>query len=66
MGPIDSHCHLADAAFAEDLPAVVQRAREAGLGTALCILSADEPDEMARAAVVGAAWPGVAFALAFR
>jgi TatD DNase family protein len=61
---IDSHCHLADEKFAGDLDAVVARAREAGVTTALCILSADEADEVARAAVVRAAWPDVHFAAA--
>ncbi len=61
---IDSHCHLADEAFAADLEAVVARARAAGVARALCILSADEPDEIARAAVVRAAWDGVCFAAA--
>lgn len=62
--PIDSHCHLADQAFAGDLPDVVARARAAGVMSLLCILSADEPDEVARAAVVRAAWPEVRFAAA--
>jgi TatD DNase family protein len=61
---IDSHCHLADEAFAADLEAVVTRAREAGLTSALCILAADDPAELARAPVVGAAWPGIRFATA--
>ena len=61
---IDSHCHLADEKFAGDLDAVVARAREAGVSAALCILSADEPDEVARAATVRAAWPDVHFAAA--
>ena len=61
---VDSHCHLADAAFAGDLDDVVARARAAGLVRALCILSADEPDEVARAAVVRAAWADVVFAAA--
>ena len=52
---IDSHCHLADAVFAADLHEVVARARAAGVARALCILSADEPDEVARAAQVKAA-----------
>lgn len=59
---IDTHCHLADAAFAPDLAEVTSRAREAGVLSALCILSADEPDELARAADVSAAWPDVRFA----
>ena len=61
---IDSHCHLADEAFAGDLDAVVQRARSAGVGEAMCILSADEPDELTRAASVAGAWPGIRFAVA--
>ncbi|HYN08573.1 MAG TPA: TatD family hydrolase [Vicinamibacterales bacterium] len=60
----DSHCHLADEAFAADLDAVVTRAREAGVSKALCILSADEPEELARAPLVRQAWPDVEFAAA--
>ena len=59
---IDSHCHLADEAFVQDLDAVVARAREAGVGAALCILSADEPEELERVARVREAWPEVLFA----
>jgi TatD DNase family protein len=59
---VDSHCHLADLAFADDLEAVTDRARGAGLASALCILSADEPEEVQRAALVRAAWPAVTFA----
>src|ERR1700745_3765861 len=61
---IDSHCHLADEAFVTDLEAVVERARAAGLATALCILSADEGDELARVETVAACWPEVKFAAA--
>ena len=61
---IDSHCHLADETFAGDLDAVVARARDAGVTEALCILSADEPEELARARTVQAAWPAVRFAAA--
>jgi TatD DNase family protein len=61
---IDSHCHLADDAFAADLAEVVARAKMAGLDYALCILSADEPEEVDRAAGVRAAWPDVQFAAA--
>ena len=61
---IDSHCHLADEAFVADLPAVVSRAREAGVQSAMCILSADEADELTRVDVVRAAWPEVHFSAA--
>ena len=60
---IDSHCHLADAAFAVDLDAVVARARDAGLAGALCVLSADEEDEVARAQHVATAWGDVRFSM---
>lgn len=59
---IDSHCHLADEAFEGDLEQVVQRAREAGVREALCILSAGDARESAAAARVRAAWPAVRFA----
>jgi TatD DNase family protein len=61
---IDSHCHLADEGFVPDLAEVVARARAAHLSGALCILSADEPAEVARAAGVRQAWPDVRFAAA--
>ncbi|MCC7007304.1 MAG: TatD family hydrolase [Acidobacteria bacterium] len=64
MSLVDSHCHLADEAFAADLSEVAARAREAGLGGALCILSADDPDELTRAATVREVWPAVWFATA--
>src|SRR5688572_26528568 len=60
----DSHCHLADEKFIGDLSEVVARATSAGVTAALCILSADEPDEVGRAAGVRAAWPAVQFAAA--
>jgi TatD DNase family protein len=59
---IDSHCHLADQAFENDLAAVVTRAREAGLTAALVILSAGDEAEAARAREVREAWPAVRFA----
>jgi TatD DNase family protein len=61
---IDSHCHLADQVFVEDLDDVVARAIEARVTGALCILSADEADEVERAARVKAAWPAIQFAAA--
>src|SRR5262245_28405310 len=59
---IDSHCHLADEAFAGDLDAVIARARAAGVREAMCILSADEPDEVARVSDLVGRWPAVRFA----
>jgi TatD DNase family protein len=59
---IDSHCHIAGEEFIEDLDAVVQRARAAGLERAVVILSATNDEELARAARVTAAWPEVRFA----
>src|SRR5579864_1703356 len=56
---IDSHCHLADDAFVQDLPAVVDRARSAGLTHALCILAAGNSSEAERAARVQTLWRGV-------
>jgi TatD DNase family protein len=60
---IDSHCHLADEAFREDLDAVVARAREAGLVHALCILAAGDPSEAAQADRLTALWDDVRFAI---
>lgn len=59
---IDSHCHLADAAFADDLDAVVDRALAAGVEGALCILDATNADELRRAVRLAAAWPAARFA----
>ena len=59
---IDSHCHLADEVFEQDLAEVVTRATDAGLASALCIISADEPLEVERARRVAATWPAVRFA----
>jgi TatD DNase family protein len=54
---IDSHCHLADAAFADDLQAVVDRARAVGLERALVVLTGGDKAEAARAARVLELWP---------
>lgn len=61
---VDSHCHLASETFVGDLDAVVARAIAAGVTEALCILAADEPEELARAGAVKAAWPAVRVATA--
>jgi TatD DNase family protein len=60
---IDSHCHLAGEEFADDLEAVVARAREAGLVRCLVILAADDDAEFERAALVSRAWPEVQYAI---
>jgi TatD DNase family protein len=60
---IDSHCHLADDAFAGDLEAVVGRAREAGVERALVILAAGDRQEAAQAGTLERLWPEVRFAV---
>ena len=60
---IDSHCHLADEAFQQDLEAVVGRAKDAGLTRALCILSLGDEKESEAAARVQALWPEVRFSI---
>jgi TatD DNase family protein len=59
---IDSHCHLADEAFEPDLAAVIERAQQAGVSDALCILAAGDQAEAARAARVRERWASVRFA----
>lgn len=58
---IDSHCHLADDVFAEDVEAVIDRAREAGLAGALCILDAGTAPELARVPRLREIWPALRF-----
>jgi TatD DNase family protein len=60
---IDSHCHLADDAFAADLDEVIGRAQSAGLERALVILAAGEAAEAAQAEKIEARWPAVRFAI---
>jgi TatD DNase family protein len=60
---IDSHCHLADPKFADDLPDVVERAQRAGVARAMCILSAGDQAEAVAAVRLRRAWPGVRFAV---
>jgi TatD DNase family protein len=59
---IDSHCHLADAAFADDLEEVVVRAREAGLTHTLVILGAGDTSERTQAVRLTNLWSGVRLA----
>jgi TatD DNase family protein len=58
---IDSHCHLADDAFAEDSTKVIEHARAAGLTHALCILAAESEMEFTRAGALAAVWPALRF-----
>lgn len=60
---IDSHCHLADEAFAADLDAVVGRAKEAGLERALVVLAAGDEKEAAQASKIERLWPEIRFAV---
>jgi TatD DNase family protein len=60
---IDSHCHLADEAFAADLEDVVRRARDAGIERALVILEAGNAVEAAQAARLEGYWPDVRFSI---
>jgi TatD DNase family protein len=60
---IDSHCHLAGPEFADDLDAVIARAREARLAHLLVILAADDAPELAQAANVSARWDAVRFSI---
>jgi TatD DNase family protein len=54
---IDSHCHLADEAFAADADAVIDRARAAGLTHLLCILEGGNEEEEQRAMRLSVYWP---------
>jgi TatD DNase family protein len=60
---IDSHCHLADETFAADLPAVVERAKDAGLEGALVILEAGNATEAEQARRLERLWPDVRFSI---
>jgi TatD DNase family protein len=60
---VDSHCHIAGPEFVDDLDAVVQRARDAGLAHAFIILAADDEPELAQARTVADRWPDVRFSI---
>src|SRR5438094_10650871 len=60
---IASHCHLADDAFANDLDAVVARARTAGLERLCVILEGGNQAEAAQAERLQRLWPEVRFAV---
>src|SRR5262249_52405199 len=59
---VDSHCHLAFEAFEPDRPAVVERARQAGV--AACVVVAVDGRSAAQALELAEAWPGWAHATA--
>jgi TatD DNase family protein len=54
---IDSHCHLADDAYAGDLDAVIERAKSAGLERAMVILEAGNEKEATQLHRLGRLWP---------
>ena len=56
---IDSHCHIAGPEFREDLAAVIDRAKQAGLSHVLVILAADDEPEIAQGAHVAGRWSAV-------
>jgi TatD DNase family protein len=60
---VDTHCHLADDAFAADAAEAAGRARDAGVHDLLCVLDALEPVEHERAAALAAACPGLRTAI---
>ena len=53
---IDSHCHLADDAFVQDIDAVIERARAAGITHTMCILEGGNEQEERRAERLIARW----------
>jgi TatD DNase family protein len=59
---IDSHAHLADAAFAGDRDAVIARARDAGASAIVCI--GESLQVAALAAEIAVQYPGFAFSTA--
>ncbi len=60
---IDSHCHLADPAFASDLPDVVRRAGEAGVSAALCVIALGQDAEARQALQARSLWRALRFAV---
>jgi TatD DNase family protein len=55
----DSHVHLADAAFRDDVDLIITRARAAGARALVCI--GESPEAAIRARAVAGAYPGLVF-----
>jgi TatD DNase family protein len=55
---VDSHCHLADETFANDLVQVVARAQDAGVARVMVILEGGNAKEAGQAARLLDLWPG--------
>src|SRR3954462_5938588 len=60
---IDSHCHLADETFAEDLPDVISRARDAGVARVMVILEGGNAAEAEQAGRILELWPETRFSI---
>lgn len=60
---IDSHCHLADDAFVNDVEAVIARAQAAGLTGGVCVLAAENETEAERARDLTRMWPALRFGI---
>jgi TatD DNase family protein len=60
---VDSHCHLAGPEFVDDLDAVIDRAKAAGLARAFVILASDDEPELRQGREVAARWPDVRFSI---
>jgi TatD DNase family protein len=56
---IDSHCHLADEMYAQELPAIVERTRAAGFERVMVILEAGNRQEEQQAGDLRSLWPEV-------
>jgi len=60
---IDSHCHLADETFANDLHDVIARARDAGVARVMVILDGGNAAEADQARRIADLWPDTRFAV---
>jgi TatD DNase family protein len=60
---VDSHCHLTDDAFVNDVGDVISRAGAAGLTRALCILAAENDVESQRAGQLTKVWPALRYGI---